>query len=108
MGLASAAEFSPRRKGRPSTSVESDTTTTDTSEDAYISLVKAYIDAGTCGEVSKGSLCGDEATSYYKEFEYLGERVIITNSIPDHEAETDAVEANPNTRQEVLQDFRGC
>jgi|ERR1711936_19462 len=99
LGLASA-EFSMRRKGRPSTTIESETTTTDPSEDVYMSLVKAYIDAGTCGEVSKGSLCGDEATSYYKEFEYLGERVIITNSIPDHEAETDAVEANPNTRCE--------
>ena len=101
LGLASAAEFSQRKKGRPSTSVESDTTTSDPSGDAYMSLVKAYIDAGTCGEVSTGSLCGDEATSYYKEFEYLGERVIITNSIPDHEAETDAVQANPNTRHDV-------
>merc|ERR1719397_2511928 len=64
-----------------------------------MSLVKTYIDDGTCGEVSTGSLCGDDATSYYKEFEYLGNRV-ITNSIPDHEAESDAVKANPNTRCE--------
>ena len=106
LGLASAAEFSQRKKGRPSTSVESDTATSDPSDDAYMSLVKAYIDAGTCGEVSTGSLCGDEATSYYKEFEYLGERVIITNSIPDHEAESDAVQANPNTRHDVRPNYR--
>ena len=67
-------------------------------EDEYVSLVKAYIDAGTCGEISTGSLCGDDATSYFTEFEYLGNRVIITNSIPDHEAESDAVNPNPNTR----------
>ena len=54
-----------------------------------MSLVKAYIEAGTCDEVNTGSLCGEEANSYYKEFEYLGQKVIITNSIPDHEAETD-------------------
>ena len=67
-------------------------------EDAYVSLVKSYIEAGSCGEISTGSLCGEEASSYYKEFEYLGNRVIITNSIPDHEAESDAVKPNPNTR----------
>ena len=72
--------------------------TWDTEDDAYMSLVKAYIEAGTCDEVSTGSLCGEEATSYYKEFEYLGQKVIITNSIPDHEAESDAVKPNPNTR----------
>ena len=108
LGLASAADFSLRKKGRPSASVTTSTPdiddtedTEDTEDDAYMSLVKAYIEAGTCDEVSTGSLCGEEATSYYKEFEYLGQKVIITNSIPDHEAETDAVSPNPNTRLEV-------
>ena len=73
-------------------------TTEEDEEDEYVSLVKSYIDAGSCGQISTGSLCGEEATSYFTEFEYLGMRVIITNSIPDHEAESDAVKPNPNTR----------
>ena len=72
--------------------------TEEVEDDEKVSLVKSYIDAGSCGEISTGSLCGDEATSYFTEFEYLGKRVIITNSIPDHEAESDAVKPNPNTR----------
>ena len=94
LGLASA------KRGRPTNSeVTEATTTSATSEDDdYMILVKSYIDAGTCGEVSSSSLCGDDATSYYKEFEYLGNRVVITNSIPDHEAESDALNPNPNTR----------
>ena len=91
LGLASA------KKGRP-TSSEATTTSATSEDDDYMILVKSYIDAGTCGEVSSGSLCGDDATSYYKEFEYLGKRVVITNSIPDHEAESDALNPNPNTR----------
>ena len=46
--------------------------TTEEDDDEYVSLVKSYIDAGSCGEISTGSLCGEEATSYYNEFEYLG------------------------------------
>lgn len=67
-------------------------------DDEIVSLVKSYIDAGSCGAISTGSLCGDDASSYYTEFDYQGNRVIITNSIPDHEAESDAVKPNPNTR----------
>ena len=106
LGLATSALA--RRGNRPSQQEttaapeSSGTTAGDTTEeeddDEYVSLVKSYIDAGTCGEISTGSLCGDEATSYFTEFEYLGNRVIITNSIPDHEAESDAVKPNPNTR----------
>ena len=104
LGLATAA-FA-RRGNRPSpqettAAPESVVTTAgDTTEedDEYVSLVKSYIDAGTCGEITTGSLCGDEASSYFTEFEYLGNRVVITNSIPDHEAESDAVNPNPNTR----------
>ena len=97
MGLASARKVRPT-PSQVTTSAPTSEATTASEDDAYMSLVKTYIDSGTCGEVSTGSLCGDDATSYYKEFEYLGNRVIITNSIPDHEAESDAVKANPNTR----------
>ena len=108
LGLATSA-FG-RRGNRPSqqettAAPESVVTTAgDTTEedDEYVSLVKSYIDAGTCGQISTGSLCGDEATSYFTEFEYLGKRVIITNSIPDHEAESDAVNPNPNTRWRLV------
>merc|ERR1719474_1829291 len=80
------------------------TTDTNTSEDdSYVTLVKGYIDAGTCDSASANSVCGDDATSYYKEFEYNGQRVVISNGIPDHTAESDAIKANPNTRCEIWQ-----
>ena len=80
------------------------TTDTNTSEDdSYVTLVKGYIDAGTCDSASANSVCGDDATSYYKEFEYNGQRVVISNGIPDHAAESDAVRPNENTRCEVWQ-----
>jgi len=80
------------------------TTDTNTSEDdSYVTLVKGYIDAGTCDSASANSICGDDATSYYKEFEYNGQRVVISNGIPDHTAESDAVRPNENTRCEVWQ-----
>merc|ERR1719295_2043517 len=80
------------------------TTDTNTSEDdSYVTLVKGYIDAGTCDSASTNSICGDDATSYYKEFEYNGQRVVISNGIPDHTAESDAVRPNENTRCEVWQ-----
>ena len=65
-----------------------------------MSLVKSYIDAGTCGAVSTGSSCGDSAMSYYSEFEYNGQRVVINNGIPDHDAENDQFFVNPNVRCE--------
>merc|ERR1719499_190595 len=69
------------------------TTDTNTSEDdSYVTLVKEYIDAGTCDSASANSICGDDATSYYQEFEYNGQRVVSSNGIPDHTAESDAVE----------------
>merc|ERR1719499_480350 len=47
------------------------TTDTNTSEDdSYVTLVKEYIDAGTCDSASANSICGDDATSYYQEFEF--------------------------------------
>ena len=99
--LGLATPVFTRQGNRPSTTAAVTTagdTTENDDDDEYVSLVKSYIDAGSCGEISTGSLCGDEATSYFTEFEYLGKRVIITNSIPDHEAESDAVNPNPNTR----------
>jgi len=69
-------------------------------DDDYVTTVKGYIDAGTCDSVYTGTLCGTNATSYYSTFEYNGYRVVIANGIPDHEAETDALVSNPNTRCE--------
>ena len=89
-------------------------------EDAVVTRVKGYIDAGTCGSVSftaySAAECGDNAASYYKEFEYGGKRVQVTNNvsnkyfplkwnifchcyqIPDHAAEHDQLQSNPNKR----------
>ena len=50
--------------------------------------------------MSTGDSCGDSAESYYAEFEYNGQRVVINNGIPDHDAENDATNPNPNTRCE--------
>ena len=54
-------------------------------EDAVVTRVKGYIDAGTCGSVSftaySAAECGDNAASYYKEFEYGGKRVQVTNNV---------------------------
>merc|ERR1712215_282764 len=101
------------RGGRPgpvasssasATTASTSTTDTNTSEDnSYVTLVKGYIDAGTCDSASANSVCGDDATSYYKEFEYNGQRVVISNGIPDHTAESDAIKPNPNTRCEIWQ-----
>ena len=61
------------------------TTTTTVSDDEVTTRVKGYIDAGTCGTISFGefdtSVCGDAASSYYKEFTYNGKRVIISNNV---------------------------
>jgi len=73
------------------------------SDDEVVTRVKGYIDAGTCNTVTfpteySDTLCGDNAVSYYKEFLYNDKRVIISNNIPDHPAETDAISINPNLR----------
>ena len=65
-----------------------------------MTLLKSYIDAGTCDSVSTGDSCGDDAVSYYKQFHYNGYRVVIANGIPDHDAEHDQFTENPNTRCE--------
>jgi len=44
------------------------------------------------------TLCGDNGPSYYKEFIYNDKRVIISNNMPDHPAEHDAIRQNPNGR----------
>jgi len=85
-----------------------DSTSTESSggeegEDNIEATVKSLIDAGTCDGVSYASdattdECGDAATSYYKEFMYNGKRVIVSNNIPDHPAEQDALAPNPNIR----------
>jgi hypothetical protein len=65
--------------------------------------VAALIDSNSCAAVSTGDLCGDDATSYYHEFEYNGQRVVISSGIPNHVAEQDAVKPNPNVRCEHWQ-----
>ena len=55
-------------------------------EDAVVTRVKGYIDAGTCDSVSfsaeySAEECGNGAPSYYREFEYAGKRVIISNNV---------------------------
>ena len=54
-------------------------------EDAVVTRVKGYIDAGTCGSVTftaySAAECGDNAASYYREFEYGGKRVQVTNNV---------------------------
>jgi len=72
-------------------------------DDAYMTLVKAYIDAGTCDSVSSNDNCGDDATSYFKSFTYNGKNVIISSQVPDHDAENDQLVKNPNTRCERWQ-----
>ena len=69
-------------------------------DDDYVTTVKGYIDAGTCDSVYTGTLCGTNGTSYYNSFEYNGYRVIISSSIPDHDAEEDAIVTIPNVRCE--------
>merc|ERR1712055_251616 len=89
------------------TTASATTATTDSSaedDDEYMLAAKALIDAGTCDSVSSNSVCGgDSDTSYFKDFQYNGYRVVISNGIPDHEAEHDAPSANPNTRCERWQ-----
>ena len=64
-----------------------------------MAAAKALINDGSCPKVEADQdLCGDDATSYYTEFEYQGNRVIVASGIPNHDAEHDAEEPNPNTR----------
>merc|ERR1719205_390635 len=81
----------------PSSDTTTQAVTTDAGEadDEVVTLVKSYIDSGTCGSVTTGSSCGDSAESYYREFEYNGRRVVVANGIPDHEAEHDQYFVNP-------------
>merc|ERR1719431_1501371 len=86
-------------RGRPSSSTTEETSV----DDEYVSLVKSYIDAGTCDETYTTTTCGDDAISYYTEFVYNGNRVVISSGVPDHPAENDALSPNPNTRCEIWQ-----
>jgi len=80
-----------------------ETTTAPEETDDVVTRVQGYIDAGTCGSISSSSSCGSSATSYYKEITYNGKRVIISNQVPDHQFEHDAVQSNPNTACERYQ-----
>merc|ERR1711981_553841 len=72
-------------------------------DDDYVTLVKGYIDAGTCDTVSSNTNCGDDATSYYKLFTYNGKYVVISSQVPDHDAESDQLNDNGNRRCERWQ-----
>merc|ERR1712106_298585 len=110
-----AVQFSKieARGRRPSvTSATTDDTTADTTvfkvddtseDEGYVTLVKSYLDDGTCPTTSTSTICGDDAASYYKHFEYNGLSVVISNGIPDHPAEEDALNPNPNERCEIWQ-----
>merc|ERR1719154_125910 len=105
--LCTSLSLQRGKRGPPSAETSTEAATTvDTSnfsddDDEYVTLVKGYIDAGTCDSTSANTNCGDDATSYYKEFEYNDKRVIISSGVPDHTAETDAIVTNPNTRCET-------
>merc|ERR1719153_943355 len=89
------------RNYRPSSYTTTQATTTTSTmtteeEDEYMATAKSLIDAGTCDEVTSNDICGgDPSSSYYKEFQYNGYRVIISNGVPDHESEHDAVCLTP-------------
>jgi len=72
------------------------------SDDEVVTRVKSYIDANTCNAITfsdySDTVCGDNAVSYYKEFTYNNKRVIVSNNIPDHPAENDQLQTNPNVR----------
>jgi len=72
------------------------------SDDEVVTRVKGYIDANTCNTITfsdySDTVCGDNAVSYYKEFTYNNKRVIVSNNIPDHPAENDQLQTNPNVR----------
>jgi len=80
-----------------------DAAATTVADDAITTRVKGYIDAGTCNSISSNSNCGTGATSYYKSFTYNGNNVIISSQVPDHPAENDPLQSNPNTRCERWQ-----
>merc|ERR1711982_155203 len=102
--LVSARRRAPPSSQETATEAATEAATTaavdSSSDDAVQTLVKAYIDAGTCGQITTGDSCGDSAESYYSEFEYNGRRVVIANGIPNHDAEHDQYFVNPNTRCE--------
>merc|ERR1719232_1730791 len=102
--LVSARRRAPPSSQETATEAATEAATTvavdSSSDDAVQTLVKAYIDAGTCGQITTGDSCGDSTESYYSEFEYNGRRVVIANGIPNHDAEHDQYFVNPNTRCE--------
>jgi len=107
--LTESRRYRPSRYTTTPATTTLATTTTTTSmtseeDDEYMTAAKSLIDAGTCDEVTSNDVCGgDPSSSYYKEFQYNGYRVIISNGVPDHQAEHDAVSSNPNTRCERWQ-----
>jgi len=90
------------------TSTDTSSDTSGTTYSSYQEQVKALIDSGATTSISSDyDTCGDAATSYYEEFEYNGNRVIISSGIPNHEAEESLLYSdgffNPNVRCERWQ-----
>ena len=63
----------------------------------------AAINSGACPAVVSNGVCATSTsndggtTGYYSEFEYNGNRIIVSSGTPDHAAETNA-NKNPNFR----------
>lgn len=94
--------------GSSGTSTDTSSDTSGTTYSSYQEQVKALIDSGATSSISSDyDTCGDAATSYYEEFEYNGNRVIISSGIPNHEAEESLLYSdgffNPNVRCERWQ-----
>ena len=72
----------------------------------YQQAAIALIDAGTCPTREANSVCATSATndggaiSYYSEFEYDGNLIVVSSGIPDHVAENNTGK-NPNWRCKV-------
>merc|ERR1712243_113108 len=91
--------FTESRRYRSRSDTTTTTSMTSEEDEEYMTAAKSLIDAGTCDEGTSNDVCGgDPSSSYYKKFQYNGYRVIISNGVPDHQAEHDAVSSNPNTR----------
>jgi len=93
------------RKGPPApvTTTTTTATTTTTPDDSTgygstIAALTSYDDVETLTDY-----CGDDAISYYEEYETSDYRYVIISGVPSHAAEYDQENPNPNTRRERWQ-----
>ena len=66
----------------------------------FATKVKALIDAKTCNTVKNLTICGTDSDSYsyYENFTYKNNRVIIISGVPNHKSEYSQTQPNPNKR----------